>query len=83
MAHNGQVRFRSGLYALSLHPLTTLFGDPKLALGKTLRKNLMERGVGMFTSSDSEVIIQTIAQPPAAGPETNGPDWIGATIWPL
>jgi hypothetical protein len=43
----------------------------------------MAKGVGMFTSSDSEVIIQTIAQPPLSDSEKDGPNWIGVSIGDL
>ncbi len=40
----------------------------------TLRRRLLERGVGLISSSDSEVIVQMLAAPPPGG-EPNGPDW--------
>jgi amidophosphoribosyltransferase len=40
----------------------------------TLRRRLLERGVGLSSSSDSEVITQMLAAPPPSG-EPNGPDW--------
>ncbi len=40
----------------------------------TLRHRLLERGVGLSSSSDSEVITQMLAAPPPGG-EPNGPDW--------
>lgn len=40
----------------------------------TLRRKLLERGVGLTSSSDSEVITQMLAAPPPGG-EPNGPDW--------
>ncbi len=40
----------------------------------TLRRRLLERGVGLSSSSDSEVITQMLAAPPPGG-EPNGPDW--------
>ncbi len=40
----------------------------------TLRRRLLERGVGLISSSDSEVITQMLAAPPPGG-EPNGPDW--------
>jgi amidophosphoribosyltransferase len=40
----------------------------------TLRRRLLERGVGLLSSSDSEVITQMLAAPPPGG-EPNGPDW--------
>lgn len=39
-----------------------------------LRRKLLERGVGLSSSSDSEVITQMLAAPPPGG-EPNGPDW--------
>ncbi len=43
-----------------------------------LRQRLLERGVGLISSSDSEVIVQMLAAPPPGG-EPDGPDW-GARI---
>ncbi|MCD6291371.1 MAG: amidophosphoribosyltransferase [Anaerolineae bacterium] len=40
----------------------------------TLRRKLLERGVGLMSSSDSEVITQMLAAPPPGG-EPDGPDW--------
>ena len=40
----------------------------------TLRRSLLERGVGLTSSSDSEVITQMLAAPPPGG-EPNGPNW--------
>ena len=40
-----------------------------------LRRRLLERGVGLSGSSDSEVITQMMAAPPATA-EASGPDWI-------
>ncbi|MFN3200442.1 MAG: amidophosphoribosyltransferase [Bradymonadia bacterium] len=40
-----------------------------------LRRELLERGVGLTSSSDSEVITQMLAVPPAGG-EPHGPDWV-------
>lgn len=39
-----------------------------------LRRKLLERGVGLISSSDSEVITQMLAPPPPGG-EPHGPDW--------
>jgi amidophosphoribosyltransferase len=39
-----------------------------------LRRKLLERGVGLISSSDSEVITQMLAAPPPGG-EPRGPDW--------
>ncbi|MCX7669397.1 MAG: amidophosphoribosyltransferase [Anaerolineae bacterium] len=39
-----------------------------------LRQKLLERGVGLISSSDSEVITQMLAAPPPGG-EPNGPHW--------
>jgi amidophosphoribosyltransferase len=41
-----------------------------------LRRRLLERGVGLSGSSDSEVITQLLAAPPGLG-ESRGPDWVG------
>ena len=40
----------------------------------TLRKQLLERGVGLTSSSDSEVIVQMLAAPPVT-PASLKPDW--------
>ena len=42
----------------------------------SLRQKLLERGVGLISSSDSEVITQMLAAPPP-GDNTSGPDWEG------
>ncbi|MEM7029947.1 MAG: amidophosphoribosyltransferase [Chloroflexota bacterium] len=42
----------------------------------TLRQKLLERGVGLISSSDSEVITQMLAAPPP-GSNGHGPDWEG------
>jgi len=39
-----------------------------------LRRKLLERGVGLTSSSDSEVITQMLAAPPP-GPQNGQPDW--------
>ena len=43
-----------------------------------LRRRLLERGVGLISTTDSEVITQMLAAPPPGG-EPNGADW-GARI---
>lgn len=48
----------------------------QLTQANTLRKHLMKKGVGMFTSSDTEVITQMLAMPPADEHEEK-PDWEG------
>ena len=45
-----------------------------LVNAQALRKELLARGVGLISSSDSEVITQMLAAPPPGG-EENGPDW--------
>ncbi len=45
-----------------------------LTNAQTLRRRLLEWGVGLSSSSDSEVITQMLAAPPPGG-EPNGPDW--------
>ncbi len=40
----------------------------------SLRRQLLERGVGLISSSDSEVITQMLAAPPSCG-EPHGPEW--------
>ena len=40
----------------------------------SLRQRLLHHGVGLISSSDSEVIVQMLAAPPPGG-EPNGPDW--------
>jgi amidophosphoribosyltransferase len=41
-----------------------------------LRRKLLERGTGMFTSTDSEVIVQMMCSPPEGFEEKDGPDWV-------
>ncbi len=45
----------------------------------TLRRSLLERGVGLTSSSDSEVITQMLAAPPPGG-EPNGPNWAARIV---
>ncbi|OQA46808.1 MAG: Amidophosphoribosyltransferase precursor [Chloroflexi bacterium ADurb.Bin325] len=45
----------------------------------TLRRRLLERGVGLSSSSDSEVITQMLAAPPPGG-ESHGPDWVARIV---
>ena len=45
-----------------------------LVNAQELRKELLARGVGLISSSDSEVITQMLAAPPPGG-EQGGPDW--------
>jgi amidophosphoribosyltransferase len=60
--------------------IETIFGP--LAVGHngnltnagSLRRQLLERGVGLSSSSDSEVIVQMLAAPPAAA-ASRKPDW--------
>jgi amidophosphoribosyltransferase len=40
----------------------------------TLRRQLLQRGVGLSSSSDSEVVTQMLAAPPPGG-EPDGPNW--------
>ena len=40
-----------------------------------LRRKLLEKGVGLISSSDSEAINQMLAAPPKGG-EKKGPDWV-------
>jgi amidophosphoribosyltransferase len=40
----------------------------------TLRRRLLERGVGLISSSDSEAIVQMLAAPPPGG-DAQAPDW--------
>lgn len=40
-----------------------------------MRQSLMEKGVGMFTTSDSECIIQSIASRPDIAEENGKPNW--------
>jgi amidophosphoribosyltransferase len=47
-----------------------------LTYAPTLRRRLLERGVGLMSSSDTEIITQMLAAPPPGG-EPDGPDWEG------
>ncbi len=46
-----------------------------LVNAQALRRDLLKRGVGLISSSDSEVITQMLAAPPPGVDESSGPDW--------
>ena len=58
----------------TLHGPLGVAHNGNLTNALTLRRRLLERGVGLSSSSDSEVITQMLAAPPPGG-EPNGPDW--------
>jgi len=47
-----------------------------LTNAQVLRRRLLERGVGLSSTTDTEVIVQLLAAPPPGG-ERHGPDWVG------
>jgi glutamine phosphoribosylpyrophosphate amidotransferase len=48
----------------TIHGPMAMAHNGQLTQGRQMRQKLMERGVGMFTTSDSECIIQSIASRP-------------------
>ena len=58
----------------TLHGPLGVAHNGNLTNALTLRRQLLERGVGLSSSSDSEVITQMLAAPPPGG-EPNGPNW--------
>jgi len=60
----------------TLHGPLAIAHNGQLTSTLSLRRGLMENGVGMFTSSDTEVIVQLLARRPA-GEEVSKPDWEG------
>ncbi|MCB9758564.1 MAG: amidophosphoribosyltransferase [Alphaproteobacteria bacterium] len=58
----------------TLHGPLGLGHNGNLTNATALRQQLLERGVGLMSSSDSEVLTQLLASPPP-GPPSRGPDW--------
>ncbi|XP_049849851.1 amidophosphoribosyltransferase-like [Schistocerca gregaria] len=59
----------------TVHGPVALAHNGQLSRGQMLRRELMARGIGMFTTSDSECIIQLIAEKPDLE-EAGEPNWI-------
>jgi amidophosphoribosyltransferase len=59
----------------TIHGPVALAHNGQLTQGRQMRQKLMEKGVGMFTSSDSECIIQSIASRPDPIEEHDHPNW--------
>ena len=60
----------------TLHGPLGVAHNGNLTWAPTLRRRLLERGVGLTSSSDTELIAQMLAAPPPGG-EPLGPDWEG------
>jgi len=58
----------------TIHGYLAVGHNGNLTNVRTLRQRLLARGVGLSSTSDSEVITQMLAAPPPTG-EPNGPDW--------
>eukprot|EP00742_Colponemidia_sp_Colp-10_P005669 GILJ01006059.1.p1 GENE.GILJ01006059.1~~GILJ01006059.1.p1 ORF type:complete len:491 (-),score=54.93 GILJ01006059.1:76-1548(-) len=58
------------------HGPLALAHNGNLTQANTLRQKTLKQGVGLFSSSDSEIITQMLCQPPPDADESNGPDWI-------
>ncbi|XP_022906424.1 amidophosphoribosyltransferase-like [Onthophagus taurus] len=58
----------------SMHGLLAVAHNGELVNAASLRKMVLQRGVGLSTSSDSELITQALCLNPPEG-EVNGPDW--------
>jgi amidophosphoribosyltransferase len=83
IGHNRYSTTGSSLLANAQPYVIETMGGP-LAVGHNgnltntagLRRALLERGVGLSGSSDSEVITQLLAAPPPGVNEGAGPDWV-------
>lgn len=58
----------------TLHGPLGVAHNGNLTLAPTLRRKLLERGVGLMSSSDTELIAQMLAAPPPGG-DADGADW--------
>ena len=58
----------------SMHGPLGIGHNGNLTNAAALRQRLLERGVGLVSSSDSELIIQMLAAQPPGG-DVGGPDW--------
>lgn len=58
----------------TMHGYLAVGHNGNLTNAPTLRQSLLARGVGLSSTSDSEVITQMLAAPPPGG-EPNGPNW--------
>ncbi|KAH1017062.1 amidophosphoribosyltransferase isoform X1 [Dendroctonus ponderosae] len=58
----------------SMHGSLAVAHNGELVNASTLRKQVLDRGVGLSTHSDSELITQALCLIPPDG-EVNGPDW--------
>ena len=59
----------------TMHGPLGLGHNGNLPCARALRRKLLERGVGLQSSSDSEVIAQMLAAPPPGSEQDGGPDW--------
>ncbi|XP_038055766.1 amidophosphoribosyltransferase-like [Patiria miniata] len=60
----------------TLHGWIAVAHNGELVNALRLRENILRHGVGLSTTSDSEVITQILARPPP-GSESDGADWLG------
>lgn len=60
----------------SLHGLIAVAHNGELVNAQNIKKKLLKHGVGLSTSSDSELITQLLTHTPECG-EPNGPNWVG------
>ncbi|RZC40334.1 GATase 2 and/or Pribosyltran domain containing protein [Asbolus verrucosus] len=58
----------------SMHGALAMAHNGELVNSSSLRKMVLDRGVGLSTHSDSEIITQALCLIPPEG-EVNGPDW--------
>lgn len=56
------------------HGLLAVAHNGELVNAPSLRKKILEKGVGLSTGSDSELLTQILSMPPPMG-EPEGPDW--------
>lgn len=58
----------------TIHGLLALGHNGELTNAQMLRKSVLQKGVGLSTNTDSELITQLLSLPPPEG-EVEGPDW--------
>ncbi|KAL1432839.1 hypothetical protein MTO96_013039 [Rhipicephalus appendiculatus] len=57
------------------HGLLAIAHNGELVNAIALRRKILNKGVGLTTGSDSELIMQILSQPPPTGEEEDGPNW--------
>ncbi|CAN7941202.1 unnamed protein product [Ixodes pacificus] len=57
------------------HGLLAIAHNGELVNAINLRRQILNKGIGLTTGSDSELIMQILSQPPPTGEEEDGPNW--------